>query len=103
MDNQQDAELSILGIGKLLRRNLVVGIIVIQFMAIVGLGKVILNFHDEMIKIKEQSKEEIKQSYENLIEHIDRKTTSVNLSIDTVIRKVQVTDSLSKNLLQKQR
>jgi hypothetical protein len=96
---QADAEYNVLGISKVLRRNIVIGIISIQFVAIAYLGNTILSMQQQMLDVKDKENAQTERVYERLIKHIDVKFDTIYTTVDSVTQRIQVSDSLGKKIL----
>lgn len=98
LSDTQDKELSTLGIEKPLRRNLVIGIIVIQFGAISYLFQNNNNLQREIIQIKTAQVDSSNAQYARLLSKVEGKLAAVQNEAKELSSNINTNDSLNNKL-----
>lgn len=92
----QDNELSVLGLSKMLRRNLVLTIMAIQFVAICFLGKYSMNLNQRITDIKTAQADSANAMYNRLVNQIATKMEPLQQQVNNIKENVEINDSLTK-------
>ena len=90
----QDNELNVLGISKILRRNLVIGIMAIQFSAICSLAKYTVTLNQRITDIKTEQVDSANAMYNRLVQQIATKMQPLQSQVKELQNNVEVNDSL---------
>lgn len=98
MSDIQDKELTALGIEKPLRRNLVIGIIVIQFGAIGYLFQNNNQLQREIIQIKTAQVDSSNAQYARLLSKVEGKLAAVQNEAREISTNISTNDSLNNKL-----
>jgi hypothetical protein len=94
LSSVQDNELNVLGISKILRRNLVIGIMAIQFIAICSLAKYTVTLNQRITDIKTEQVDSANAMYNRLVQQIATKMQPLQSQVKELQNNVEVNDSL---------
>ena len=82
---EQDKELNTFGFNtSLIRRNLIIGIIAIQFSAIVFLFKCVMDVNKQLFENEQEQLQKNSEMYEKIINRIDDKFVPIQQAADSV-------------------